>query len=84
MIGLVMIPCNVLRISAPFILPHYGQYYNRHNVIKRHTCHDHQRSHACLTVNILDKGNPEDRRTAPVKCLDKLTLQALICELPIV
>ena len=32
------------------------------------------KDYTCLTVNVLDKGNSEDRRTAPVRCLDKLTL----------
>ena len=31
-----------------------------------------------LKKAFVDKGNSEDRRTAPVRCLDKLTLQALI------
>ena len=46
--------------------------YNGHHIIKRYTCNDHQRCHACVSVKILDNSDAKDCGTAAVGCLDKL------------
>ena len=61
---------KICRDLLPF-RTEYCKNDNRHDIIQRHTADDHQRRHAGISVDILDKGNTKDRRTAPVRRLDK-------------
>lgn len=50
---------------------HEGEHCDRHYVVKGHTCNDHQRCHAGVSVKILDNGNAKDCCAAPVRGLHK-------------
>lgn len=52
---------------------HYG-----HDIIKRDGSNDHQRSHGRTSVDILDKGDPQQGGAAAVSALDKFSPQGAV------
>lgn len=50
-----------------------GKGNDGNDVIQGNGSHDHECRHGSFAVNIIDKGYAQDRRTAPVGCLDNLT-----------
>ena len=49
-----------------------GEDEDSRHVVQRHSSHDHQRRHGGVTVDVVDKGDAQDRSAAPVGCLDDL------------
>ena len=55
-----------------------GQHDNRHHIIKWYTSYDHKWRHPCISINILDKCNPKKCCAAPVRSLNKFTLDGTV------
>lgn len=64
-----------------------GQYYYGENIVERYGSDDHQGSHPCAVVHIVNKSQSQDRGTAAVRRLDKgafsgIILHKKLCQSP--
>ena len=76
MIGFVMIPLLIsagIFIEALRIRSGEGQDQYGSDIVQGNRTHDHQGSHAGVSVDVLYKGDTQDSGTAAVACLDKLS-----------
>ena len=67
-----------LHIMGRVILPFQSQDQHSKNIIERNGADDHQGSHACAVIHVINKSKTQDGGAAAVRCLNKGTFLGII------